>query len=347
MPSQSPCCVLCGQTDAEVIYEAMAPQRFGASDPVFGLVRCRGCGLTFLSPRPDPAEMGAYYPNSYYLSLSPGTASLKKKSYLRRIYNYYSPSYYYRIRSQLAIVRRQCGERVGKVLDIGVGDGCFLEHMRELGWQVEGTDFSPEAARRTSERLGGNTIHVGQIEHLDLNDHGYDLVTLWDVLEHLYQPLDTLRRVHSLLKPGGVLLVNVPNLASLESRLLGRDWGHLDIPRHLFHFTPSSLRKIFETAGFGEVRLTTAYRTLTEHMPRALIPGRSAMDRWTSRSGAATKRVLDDSLSLVLTPLLWMGWGPGLVASGRPSGHDQHQSNAVLATRVNSGEFSGSSSVSR
>jgi len=190
--------------------------------------------------------------------------------------------------------------------------------MSRSGWQVEGTDFSPEAARRASERLGGKTIHVGQIEHLDLGSHQYDLVTLWDVLEHLYQPLDSLRRVHSLLKPGGVLIVNVPNLDSVESKLLGRHWGHLDIPRHLWHFTPSTLRRMLQAAGFGEIRLTTSYRILTEHMPRALIPGRAAMDRWTSRSGVAAVRVLDDCLSLFLTPLLWIGRGPGLVASGRP-----------------------------
>ena len=218
----------------------------------------------------------------------------------------------------MAIVRRQCGGHVGKVLDVGVGDGDFLDHMARLGWDVEGTDFSADAARHTSERLGGKAIHVGQVEQLDLGTQQYDLVTLWDVLEHVYQPLDALRAVQSMVRPGGLLIVSVPNLASLESRLLGRNWGHLDIPRHLSHFTPSSLRKMLQTAGFREIGLTTAYRILTEHLPRAIIPGRVAMDHWTSRPGSAAVRVLDDSLSLITTPLLWMGWGPGLVATSRP-----------------------------
>ncbi len=322
MPGSVRACLLCDQTEPATIYQALEPQRFGAPEPLFGLVRCRACGLTFLSPRPNPDEIDRYYPDSYYTTLLAGPAAPKKQGYLKGIYNYFSPSgrrrYSRRLESQLAIVRRLCGTRVGLVLDVGVGDGEFLYEMARLGWDVEGVDFSADAARHTAERLGGKAIHVGQLEQIELRPQRYNLVTLWDVLEHVYQPLETLRRALSLLAPAGALAISVPNLAALESRLLGRNWGHLDIPRHLSHFNPSSLRKALEKTGFHQIRLTTGYRVLTEHLPHAIVPGRSAMDRWTSRPGRAAIRVLDDSVRLLSTPILWMGLGPGLVATARP-----------------------------
>ncbi len=319
MPIAAPNCSLCRSCEADVIYERLAPQRFGDPKPLFGLIRCKACGLVYLSPCPEPSEMQSYYPPSYYFTLSPGPVLPPSKGCLRALYDSLSPSFgLRRIESKLAIVRRYFGETRGRVLDIGVGDGDFLDHLGRLGWRVEGTDFSAEAARLASTRLGGITVRVGSIEELDLEHEQFDLITLWDVLEHLYNPLDALRRIHSLLKPGGLLIISVPNFASLESRLLGRSWGHLDVPRHLTHFTSDSLAKMLESSGFRELRLTTSYNILAEHMPRAIIPWRIAMDGWITHPWAASTRILDDFVNIVCTPLRWIGLGSALVAAGRP-----------------------------
>ena len=113
---------------------------------------------------------------------------LAKRTELRRL-----PSVR-RIRSKLELVHRFHGDYPGRVLDVGAGDGEFLERLAHLGWDVEGTDFSAEAARLTSERLGGRPIHVGPFEEVEVNRDDYHLITMWDVLEHLYHPLAALKK---------------------------------------------------------------------------------------------------------------------------------------------------------
>jgi 2-polyprenyl-3-methyl-5-hydroxy-6-metoxy-1,4-benzoquinol methylase len=263
--------------------------------------------------------MGSYYPETYYTTLSSDEAGMTETGRLRSLYNRILPaSNVRRIRAKMALVRRTFGDRRGRALDIGVGDGEFLEHLAGAGWEVEGTDYSPEAARITGARLGGKTIHVGSFEDLDLGGPSFDLITFWDVLEHLYRPLNALRNARGLLNEGGALIVSVPNLASLESRVLGRRWPHLDVPRHLSHFTPATLEKLILAAGFRTCMETTSYRILTEHMPRAVVPMRAAMDGWTSTPARVAVRLLDDAVGLALAPVRVLGAGAGLVAIARP-----------------------------
>jgi SAM-dependent methyltransferase len=131
-----------------------------------------------------------------------------------------------------------------ELLDFGCGDGSFLLAARKEGWLCCGVE------RNRPDSLPDDVIVVGGLDELE-NQHRFDCVTLWHVLEHLDDPVDLLSRLRAHLKPGGVVLAAVPNFGSWQSRFTGSSWLHLDIPRHLYHFTRKSLSAAFEAAGFN------------------------------------------------------------------------------------------------
>jgi SAM-dependent methyltransferase len=313
-------CGLCGAAESTLVHQGLAPARYGDAEACFGLVRCDACGLVYLSPRPSPEEIGQFYPQEFYGELSVEASS--SRSRWVALYNRLFPTAdARRLDSMSTLVRRHWPGPPGRLLDVGAGDGNFLGHMTRAGWQAEGTELSADSARLAARRAGPSRIHVGALEDLELEEAAYDLVTLWDVLEHLYRPLEALRKARTLLRPGGVLLVSVPNFHALESQLMGRRWPHLDVPRHLHHFTPPVLDQMLASAGFQDRRTTTSYRTLMEHMPQALLPLRRGIDERARGAGAYAARLMDDAAGVLLAParavLALMDRGCALVAIAR------------------------------
>ena len=140
---------------------------------------------------------------------------------------------------------------VGKcrLLDFGCGAGLFLHRMHKRGWQVVGLDLSEKVVQQVREELKLTAL-VGTLPHPDLPPSSFDLVTLWHSLEHVHQPLEVLNEVNRLLAPGGKVLVAVPNIDSAPFSWFGPFWYGLDVPRHLTHFTPATLKKMLDRAGF-------------------------------------------------------------------------------------------------
>ncbi|HMC66442.1 MAG TPA: class I SAM-dependent methyltransferase, partial [Gemmataceae bacterium] len=143
----------------------------------------------------------------------------------------------------------------GRLLDFGCGGGSFLERMHRQGWRVTGIDVSAEAVERIRTELDLQAV-LGTLPHPDLQPETFDVITMWHSLEHVHAPRTVLREAHRLLAPGGKLLVAVPNIDSLPFRWFGRDWLGLDLPRHLTHFAPWTLRLMLERTGFriGPIR---------------------------------------------------------------------------------------------
>jgi SAM-dependent methyltransferase len=223
---------------------ARATPLFEARDYVSGdafeVLRCDACGLARTSPEPDPARTEAYYPAAYY-----GNASARR-----------FPAVVERLQRALYGGRARRVERLaggpGRVLDVGCGRGFLLDAFRRRGWTAHGTELDDRSAAHAREVLGLQ-VETGPADRWPWPEAHFDAVVFWHVLEHLAAPERALARAHRLLRPGGVLVVGVPNFASPEARLAGPGWFHLDVPRHVVHLTPEWLGRAVEAAGF-EVR---------------------------------------------------------------------------------------------
>jgi 2-polyprenyl-3-methyl-5-hydroxy-6-metoxy-1,4-benzoquinol methylase len=142
----------------------------------------------------------------------------------------------------------------GRLLELGCSSGDFLERMRVNGWTVEGVEPSGYAAQIARGR--GFKVHHDAIEVVDLRSgDGYDLIAAWMVLEHTHDPILALSRARSWAKPGAALTISVPNAASAEFAWFGDAWYALQLPTHLFHFTPTTLRATLERTGWRVERL--------------------------------------------------------------------------------------------
>jgi SAM-dependent methyltransferase len=141
----------------------------------------------------------------------------------------------------------------GPLLDVGCGGGLFLGMMRERGYRVTGLDFSREAAAMAWKRQQAPAV-CGDLAHAPLRAGSFAGITMFHVLEHVHDPRAYLVAARDLLAPDGRLVVQVPNAASWQFRLLGRRWSGVDVPRHLFDFRGRDLEKLLEACGMEVVR---------------------------------------------------------------------------------------------
>jgi len=144
----------------------------------------------------------------------------------------------------------------GAVLDLGCSSGAFLESMKGEDWRLYGIEMSEENATAAQARSGAQ-VFVGDIPDAPFLPGSFDLITCFDVLEHVYDPRLVMTKVSEWLKPGGIFYVLVPNVDSAEGRVFGSYWHGLELPRHLFHFSPASLKFLAESVGLREVSLET------------------------------------------------------------------------------------------
>ncbi len=223
-----PHCPLCGGDRRTPVLEAPDPTP-GGPGLRFAVVRCDGCGLHFTSPRPDPATIGQFYPPSYRPTQRPRDRDRSSK--FRRL---------------AAAIGRTAP---GRLLDFGCGGGALLAWAAGQVWSVTGLDVSPDAVAAVRSGLGVRAV-VGTLPHTALAAGSFDVVTMWHALEHVHDPLTTLREARRLLAPGGRLVAAVPNVGGAGFRWFGPAWFGLDLPRHLTHFTAATLRRMLERAGF-------------------------------------------------------------------------------------------------
>lgn len=228
-------CPVCGQVRAREWLKA--PDRFHGRQEKYTLVRCPACSLVWLSHPPKPAEMHLHYTDAYHKLISAAGDN--------------SPARWGFRREALAQFRTS-----GALLDLGCSSGSFLEFMGRESWELFGIEMSAEGAR-TAESRSGAQVHVGDILSAPFPEESFDVITCFDVLEHLYEPRQVMAKVAEWLKPGGIFYVLVPNVDSAEGRVFGSYWHGLELPRHLFHYSPASLKFLAESAGLREVSLET------------------------------------------------------------------------------------------
>jgi SAM-dependent methyltransferase len=193
----------------------------------FAILRCQSCGLGHTAPQ--PADLAKYYGVSYHGSRHGFTANYADRRRMRWLGEVFA----FKPGARLA--------------DVGCGDGTFLKLARSRGFSVSGTELNPKIARDEGLDVG--------ITLEEIAERGpFDVITFWHTLEHMRDPVAMLRQARSLLSRDGVVLVAVPNAGSAQARAFGRNWFHLDVPRHLFHFTEHSLVRALSNVQLSVIR---------------------------------------------------------------------------------------------
>jgi len=226
-------CRLCGSHDLRVLFVAERSDR--------QVVRCRGCGLVFYDPQPSPAQAAAFYSDHYLDDEYPAARTHERIQLAHR---------------RLARIEQMTG--IGSLLDVGCGRGDFLIAARQRGWAVAGLDRSPAAARMAAAAA----VPVFEGELTGPRPAGLepaDVVTLWDVLEHLTDPVAALASLPRWIRPHGQLIVETQNVRSVSAVWMGRRWEQF-VKFHLYHFSPPTLRVALERAGFDEIRIEPSDR---------------------------------------------------------------------------------------
>jgi SAM-dependent methyltransferase len=231
-----PCC-LCGRSDSEFLFHAR--DRLHGCEGSFAYVRCAGCGLVYMDPQIVPEDLPRVYPSDY----GPHHANGKKRQSRRSLQA---------VIRKTPFVSRVCAgfNSQSRLLDVGCGSGAFLHAIGTLtGCEIYGVDIS-RAAVAAAKQGYGVEVFAGTLPEAPFADESFDVVTAWWYLEHVPNPVEVLRKVHQLLKPGGLSIMGVPNVDSLNARVFRDRWFHLDCPRHLHLYSPTTITRLLGQAGF-------------------------------------------------------------------------------------------------
>lgn len=267
-------CNICGNEKNELILTV--PDCVEAASK-FQLVRCRKCDLTFVSPRPQNIDWRKYYPDDTYHAYGSdgmrgtiGKGREKIKKYLMEWIGGYREkgnqikgvgmincfiSKIMENRLIGVVPSKYCG----RLLDVGCGSGELLRWYQNHGWETMGIEPSKKGARNA--RSKGLQIIESTIEESSLPENYFDAIIMVQVLEHLKDPKASLSKLHRALRPAGLLMAGVPNFLCIDRYMLGSAWLPLETPRHLYYFTPKSLRYLFKAVGFNnlQIRRKTKY----------------------------------------------------------------------------------------
>jgi SAM-dependent methyltransferase len=237
-------CPACGTETARVLFSA-TDRLYRTTTKVFQIIECRNCRLIRLHPQPSPTELRDYYPPDYWFVPESTAAGRLEQVYRRFV-----------LRDHLHFVERAIrdSEEDGLVLDVGCGGGLFLHMLRQrTGARVAGLDFSLEAAHVAWRRSGVPAI-CATLARAPIAASSCSAITMFHVLEHLYDPGAYIEAAHRLLKPDGRLIVQVPNAACWQFLVLGERWNGIDAPRHLIDFRRSDLDSLLDQCGFEVLR---------------------------------------------------------------------------------------------
>lgn len=258
-------CDLCGSRDYRLYLRSR--DYINRCDGIFSVVQCKKCGLLFTNPRPDKTEISRFYPPSthYYVVNIRGLEPMKAVTGLYRTLLHYFRGYFpekdtfilYKVLLYPVYLlkrRKFDAEAIpyfvknGRLLEIGCSHGKFLHEMKTLGWNVTGIDMSREAVEKGRE-IFGIDLTQKDIDDAVFEEDSFDVIVMRMVLEHVYSPDKILRKLKTWLKPGGRLIVVVPDISGFEARLFGKYFYGLHLPNHFYHFTPETLKKYFGKQG--------------------------------------------------------------------------------------------------
>lgn len=219
-------CPVCGSTH---FTDFLVCRDYTVSHQLFNLIKCSTCNIVITSPQPGHEELGRYYQSDDYISHTSKANSFIDKLYLaaRR----------FTLSKKQKLITSLCPAH-GTLLDIGCGTGDFLQTSRQHGWSVQGVE--PGEKARTLSLQKGLPV-ASSLEEVQGN---FDLITLWHVLEHLPDLNKSIKNIYTRLKPGGILLIAVPNHNSYDAQQYKSQWAGYDVPRHLWHFDQHNMERL-------------------------------------------------------------------------------------------------------
>jgi len=287
-------CNFCGSDNASLVH-TLRDIRLGLPGE-FTLVRCDKCGLRYLNPRPDWKELAAYYPAEYqpYIAVAGQRAPWIDWA-----------EWFGLDRRCRAITRRR---PEGQLLDVGCATGRFLDEMHRHGrWEVYGVELVSLAAEYARQRFGLD-VFCGTLTEAAYASDRFDVVTMWDVLEHVADPTAQLLEVLRILKPGGLMVLRIPDPLSWEAQCFGPTWVGYDAPRHLFGFPRHILTHQLAGLGFERVSsecLTGTYYSFAASLGFWLTSRRMAGLGWLAHkaSKSTAVRIVTAPVFLVLRAL--------------------------------------------
>jgi len=273
-------CPVCGGDTRELVHDALTDRVYFCAPGEWNMYRCGACASTYLDPRPTRETIGLAY-QRYATHEKTEVRDFQTLSVLKRLrrslangyrnHRYGTRLYPASILGILAAIvmpdRRAIidwqmrhlpkGNSRKWLLDLGCGNGEFLLRARSAGWEVVGAD--PDAKAVEAARGHGLEVRLGGVEALDPSVERFDVITLAHVIEHVHHPGEVLEACYRLLKPGGYLWLETPNITSEGHEVFGRNWRGLEPPRHLVLFTAESLRQALSRAGFIEVKVQSYF----------------------------------------------------------------------------------------
>ena len=223
-------CPVCGSSEIFTMFKAQGwEENFLCCS--YKILSCRSCHVSFT--KPDSGDLSKLYSEGLYSN---------KGNRFAGIINLVQYIFQWERFRYLA----KCSTVEAKLLDVGCGKGRFMEYAASRGWDIYGVEPSQSSRNLAIKRVGNRVF-----EHIsDIPEIKFDAITLWHVLEHVQEPVNFLLELRKYLKPDGFVLISVPNLDSLQSKIGKGLWMHLDLPRHRFHFTPKSLQEVLSRAGY-------------------------------------------------------------------------------------------------
>jgi SAM-dependent methyltransferase len=235
----NPACLVCG---------AETRHRFDAVAEGFAVFGCDACGSARTWPALDDQQIAAWYPQAYY-----GNRNVRFNPIFERMTRLFR-------RRRVGVIRRLT--KPAAVLDVGCGRGFTLRFLADAGYRATGVELSPQAAAHARDTLGLD-VRTGDFLSQPFEAGQFEVVIFWHSLEHISDPLAALDRANEILRPGGLLVVAVPNFDSIQARTSGKEWFHLDVPRHYVHFSRRGLTNALKVRGFRVV--STAHFSMEQN----------------------------------------------------------------------------------
>lgn len=229
----------CPVCKSNQISEMLSVKDYTVSGELFKVIKCKSCTLLFTQDVAEQHEIGKYYASENYISHSDTQVGLVNKLYhsVRKR----------TLQSKKNLIEKETGKSAGNILDIGCGTGAFLHTMKTNGWDITGLE--PDEAARAKAKSLYAIEPKPSLNIFDLPNNKYDAITMWHVLEHVHQLHEYVEQLKNMLTENGKIFIAVPNYTSYDAQHYGQFWAAYDVPRHLYHFSPASIKNLVEQHG--------------------------------------------------------------------------------------------------